>query len=55
MYIVCLEHLDLAIDDFVDEYEEAPDVVDLQEVRFINWDPPATCERCGQAARFLVV
>jgi len=53
---VCAEHLELAIDEFVDEYEDAPDLIDLREVTFPKWQPPAHCERCATGeARFLVV
>ncbi|OXM84557.1 CxxH/CxxC protein [Paenibacillus rigui] len=55
MYVVCKDHLELAIDQFVDEYEDAPDIVDLEETRFPAWEPPAHCERCQEKARFLVV
>lgn len=55
MYVVCKEHLELAIDMFVDEYEEAPDVVDLEQVTFTAWEPPAHCDRCKAPGRYLVV
>ncbi|GAB2716903.1 CxxH/CxxC protein [Paenibacillus thermoaerophilus] len=55
MYCVCKEHLELAIDQFVDEYEDAPDIVDLAETKFSAWEPPAHCERCSQPPRYLVV
>ncbi|WP_068700863.1 CxxH/CxxC protein [Paenibacillus yonginensis] len=55
MYVVCKEHLELAIDMFVDEYEDAPDVVDLKETEFADWDPPAKCAECEKAGQFLVV
>lgn len=57
MYCVCKEHVEIALDRFVDEYEEAPDVVDLKETHFAAWDPPPRCEEpgCDQAAEFLVV
>jgi CxxH/CxxC protein (TIGR04129 family) len=55
MHVVCKEHLEIGIDQFVDEYEEAPDIVDLQKVRFAKWEPPAHCEHCEAAAQFLVV
>jgi CxxH/CxxC protein (TIGR04129 family) len=57
MYVVCKEHLELAIDRFVDEYEDAPDIVDLNETRFSGWEPPSRCDErgCGNAARYLVV
>ncbi|WP_339322806.1 CxxH/CxxC protein [Paenibacillus sp. FSL W8-0194] len=55
MYVVCKEHLELAIDMFVDEYEDAPDIVDLKETEFSDWDPPVQCAHCEQAGKFLVV
>ncbi|WP_274365022.1 CxxH/CxxC protein [Paenibacillus thermotolerans] len=57
MYCVCEEHLEIAIDRFIDEHEDAPDVVDLNEASFAAWEPPALCTEpeCGRKARFLVV
>lgn len=55
MYVVCKDHVELAIDMFVDEFEEAPDVVDLEHTKFIDWEPPVKCQECEQEARFLVV
>lgn len=55
MYVVCKEHLELAIDTFVDEYEDAPDVVDLKDTEFSDWDPPVQCAHCEQAGKYLVV
>ncbi|WP_373230327.1 CxxH/CxxC protein [Cohnella sp.] len=55
MYCVCLEHVELAIDKFVDEYEEAPDLVNLQTTEFSAWQPPEHCEWCGNSAKILVV
>ncbi|MBP1906300.1 CxxH/CxxC protein [Paenibacillus turicensis] len=55
MIIVCKDHVELALDMFVDEYEEAPDVVDLKETKFASWDPPVTCQECDKKAEFLVV
>lgn len=56
MYVVCKDHLEIAIDQFVDEFEEAPDIVDLMEAKFKEWTPPKCCERCDHAERlFLVV
>lgn len=46
LYVVCKEHLELAIDRFVDEYEEAPDIVDLVETTFSAWTPPEHCQEC---------
>ncbi|MDB4866305.1 MAG: CxxH/CxxC protein [Cohnella sp.] len=55
MYCVCREHVELAIDKFVDEYEDAPDLVDLSTTTFTEWTPPSQCEWCSQAAEVLVV
>lgn len=55
MYVVCKDHVELAIDMFVDEFEDAPDIVDLKETEFSDWDPPVKCSQCEQAAVFLVV
>ena len=55
MYIVCPEHLELAIDRFVDEFEEAPDIVDLRTTSFSAWTPPAHCNECEKEPRYLVV
>ena len=55
MYVVCMEHLEVAIDMFLDEYEEAPDIVDLETVKFAEWEPPYYCVRCENSGRYLVV
>lgn len=55
MHVVCKEHLELAIDMFVDEYEDAPDIVDLEQTTFSAWEPPPHCERCASPGRYLVV
>ncbi|GAC41706.1 CxxH/CxxC protein [Paenibacillus popilliae] len=56
MYVVCKEHVELAIDKFVDEYEDAPDLVNLDEVEFSDWEKPVKCcMNCDQEAHFLIV
>ncbi|MGZ9585934.1 CxxH/CxxC protein [Paenibacillus marinisediminis] len=56
MYVVCKEHIELAIEKFVDEYEDAPDVVNLDENEFSDWERPIKCcMDCEQEAQFLVV
>lgn len=55
MYVVCKEHVELAIENFVDEYEDAPDIVDLKETEFSDWDPPVKCAECEKHAEFLIV
>lgn len=55
MFVCCKEHLELAIDYFVDEYEDAPDIYKLDEIRFTAWESPAKCEFCDQHPVFLVI
>jgi CxxH/CxxC protein (TIGR04129 family) len=55
MFVVCKDHLEIAIDMFLDEYEDAPDIVDLEEVQFSDWEPPYYCARCEATGRYLVV
>ncbi|QYR21741.1 CxxH/CxxC protein [Paenibacillus sp. sptzw28] len=55
MYCVCKDHVELAIDKFVDEYEDAPDIVDLATTAFSDWEPPATCDLCTKIPGYLVV
>jgi CxxH/CxxC protein (TIGR04129 family) len=55
LYVVCKEHVELAIDHFVDEYEDAPDIVSLVETTFSAWVTPDHCHFCGDRPYFLVV
>ncbi|MBB6634085.1 CxxH/CxxC protein [Cohnella thailandensis] len=55
MYCVCKEHVELAIDKFVDEYEDAPDLVNLGETSFSAWEKPKHCQWCDGPAEILIV
>ncbi|TCP52553.1 CxxH/CxxC protein (TIGR04129 family) [Tumebacillus sp. BK434] len=56
MYVVCKEHVEMALDDFVEEYEgQAPDVHKLDDLSFTAWQAPAKCEYCDQHPKYLVV
>lgn len=55
MYVVCLEHLERAIDEFVDEYEMPPDVHLLSDITFTEWTAPPQCHFCGNPPVYLVV
>jgi len=55
VYICCKEHLELAIDHFVDNYEDAPDVYNLDDVTFTAWKAPNCCEFCQNESQFLVL
>lgn len=55
MYTVCPEHLEKAIDEFVDVYDSPPDLYMVGEVTFTDWAAPATCDFCDRAPKYLVV
>ncbi len=55
MYVVCVEHIDQAIDDFVEVYESPPDIYLLEELSFTAWTAPATCDLCQRKPIYLVV
>ncbi|OHW61641.1 hypothetical protein EUAN_19610 [Andreesenia angusta] len=55
MYVVCNEHLELAIEEFVETYGQSPDVYELDKVSFTDWASPKSCEYCSNPPRFLVV
>ena len=55
MYVVCMEHIEDAIDEFVVEYEQSPDIHALDKVSFTDWTSPEKCEFCDKNHRFLVV
>ena len=55
MYCVCKACVEEAIEKFVDEFEDAPDMVDLGETEFANWDPPRQCDLCEDKAVLLIV
>ena len=55
MYVVCNEHLDIAIEEFVDIYEQPPDIYELDKVKFTDWTSPRTCDFCDKVPKYLVV
>lgn len=55
MYVVCNEHLEDAIEDFVEAYEQTPDIYELGKVSFTDWASPRTCNYCEQPPKYLVV
>ncbi|CAM3940730.1 CxxH/CxxC protein [Mesobacillus zeae] len=50
MKYCCEEHVELALDEAVDEYETAPKLEKIKDVDNEN----ATCGYCGQAAVYIV-
>lgn len=55
MYVVCADHLEEAIDEFVDIYETPPDLYELERVSFTDWSVPSHCTFCKKPPVYLVV
>lgn len=55
MYVVCNEHLTEAIDEFVEVYEQPPDIYELGNVSFTDWITPSICDKCDKSPKYLVV
>lgn len=55
MYVVCADHLEQAIDEFVEVYETPPDLYELDAVSLTDWSAPSHCTFCSNAPVFLVV
>jgi|GEM_PF-138798 len=54
MFCVCREHVELAIDKFVDRYEDAPDLIDAKAAAQAGGQLPDRCEWCERPAEILV-
>ncbi|WP_153125442.1 CxxH/CxxC protein [Peribacillus tepidiphilus] len=50
MIYCCLEHVELALDTVVDEYEVAPELIKLSEDQQLS----TTCEYCEKKAVYIV-
>ncbi len=55
MYVICAEHLERAIDEFVETYEMPPDICLLDQVSFTHWTAPSQCDFCTTPPCYLVV
>jgi CxxH/CxxC protein (TIGR04129 family) len=55
MYVTCSEHVDMAIDEFIDKYLQVPDLYRLEEVKFSEWTPPDKCQFCDACPEYLVI
>lgn len=55
MYVVCADHLAMAIDEFIEAHATAPDVYELGQIDFTDWIAPAECAFCERPPRYLVV
>lgn len=55
MFLVCKEHLEQALDEFVEEYGESPDIHRLDEIHFRQWRAPEKCQFCDAPPCYLVI
>ncbi|RKD32104.1 CxxH/CxxC protein [Thermohalobacter berrensis] len=55
MYVVCNEHLEIAIEKFIDVYEQPPDIYELDKISFTDWTSPHRCDFCDTKPKYLVV
>lgn len=55
MFVVCSEHIERAIDEFVEMYEASPDIYLLKDISFTAWSAPACCDFCQDMPHYLVV
>lgn len=55
MYVVCGEHLEQAIDEFIEIYESPPDLYELKTLSLTEWETPSHCNFCERSPRYLVV
>ena len=55
MYVVCDEHIEEAIDEFVEIYEMPPDIYFLDKVSFTDWIAPQRCDKCDVSPKYLIV
>ena len=54
MLFVCKDHLEIAIDIIVDEFEKAPEILTLEQAGLAEEQPPKACARCEELAQFTV-
>ena len=54
MYVVCMEHIEDGIDEFVVKYEQAPDVYELEKIDLTQVRNTDKCAFCEEKPRFLV-
>jgi len=55
VYVVCEEHLEEAIDAFLETYGVAPDILYLAATSFTDWTAPEHCHYCTGKSLYLVV
>ena len=54
MQLVCADHLELALDIIVDEYEKAPELLTIEQAGLADEVSPRVCAHCEALARYVV-
>lgn len=54
MIVVCLDHLERAIDEYLVEHEQAPDILNLEQARAQGLAIPPTCRYCGEKPGYVL-
>ncbi len=54
MLYVCEEHLEIAMDEIVDDYEKAPELLTLEQAGLADERPARVCGYCEQPAQYTV-
>ena len=55
MFVVCYKHLEDAIDEFIEVYEQPPDLYELEKTSFGEWTKPNYCDFCEEQPKYLIV
>ncbi len=55
MYVVCADHLEEAIDEFLEEFGVPPDLYELEDLSCTDWTAPEQCQFCERVPEYLVV
>lgn len=53
MIATCADHVEIALDEFVDTYEEPPEMELITESK-VEMERPVKCHFCGKEAQFLL-
>lgn len=55
MFLACDEHLDLAIDEFTEKYQEPPDLYLVSQIKDRVLEEDSKCTFCDQKAVYAVI
>lgn len=54
MIVVCLEHLERAIDEFLVQHEQAPDILTIAQAQAAGFTISPTCRYCGEMPGYVL-